>query len=191
MRFLSTVAECVCVCKQADGSWGWGSVVGNQGQEELAQERSEKGMPRTVSAWTRECPALAQLAKKPGKAIEPLPLPGRRASLRAAVLESCSPANRTQLRIAHRSLPFRRLSRGRKRIQWEPATPALPGSPEPTVLFSQDFQISPAPGKISESRDLTPASPASCNTLGPILGLGSNLLGLPAPRRGRRRGHHF
>lgn len=42
LRFLRTVAECVCVCKPAEGSWGWGSEVGNQGQEELTRERSLK-----------------------------------------------------------------------------------------------------------------------------------------------------
>jgi hypothetical protein len=121
-------------------------------------------MPRTVGAWAKGCPT-AQTAKKLEEAIEPRPLPGRRASLRAAVLESFSPASRAQLRIAHRPLPLGRLSRGRKRIPWEqlpqPRAWALPGSPELTVLFSQDFRISLTPGKISESRDLTPASPAS------------------------------
>lgn len=95
-------------------------------------------MPRTVSSCTRGCPVSAQIAKKPEEAIEQPPLPGRRASLRAAVLESCSPASRTQLRIAHRPLPLGRLSRGRKKIQKElalqPRAWALPGSPEPTVF---------------------------------------------------------
>lgn len=116
---LWTVAECVCVCKPAEGSWGWGSEVGNQGQEELTRERSLKrdALNPGFSARVRRCPSSAQTVTKLEEAAEPWLLPRMRASGPAAVLASISPASRTQLRITHRLLPLGRLSQGRKKIR--------------------------------------------------------------------------
>lgn len=122
------------------------------------------GVKRTVGAWAKGCPASAQTAKKLEEAIEPRSVPGRRASLRAAVLESFSPASRAQLRIAHRPLPLGRLSRGRKRIPWQqlpqPRAWALSGSPELTVLFSQGLPDLSSPWKDFGKRRPHPGIPS-------------------------------
>lgn len=92
----------------------------------------------------------------------------------------------------HRMLPLGRLSQGRKKIRWKSLPQsrawALPGSPDPTG-FSQYFQTTPTPSKISESRDLILAPPVSCHTLGPAPGLGSRPLCLLAPGREQGSGH--
>lgn len=102
LRFLGTVAECVCVCAQREGRWGWVLVAGNRGQEELIQERSEKG-GRGLKRPIQGMLASALAVKKEVKEAKPQQERGRRARRPVAVLAASSPASRAQLRIVHRS----------------------------------------------------------------------------------------
>ena len=102
MRFLGTVAECVRVCAQTEGRWGWVFVAGNRVQEELAQARFEngcRGFRRPIQGML----ASALAVKKRVKEAKPQRERGRRARRPAAAPATSSPESRAQLRIVHRS----------------------------------------------------------------------------------------